>query len=293
MSRSFNRLQRVLELEAKQGYKNTAVVGGIRQFATFWVGQAREEASDELDAALVEQVADLLAEYDRLPGPEARAKALGDLNTQLKRREERLPAPAEEKKPRAKEPRPNPPKEPRQSTAPKRVQATAVPTPSEPPTYTSEPEEPPQRKREFKQVEPDPAGLAQPVTALKGVGPKLGEQLAKLGAESIWDLLYIFPRRYDDYTLMKPINRLVYGEQVTVIGTIWETRARRTNNKVIVQTTISDGTGKIQATWFNQPWLTESLKAGSQVVLSGTVDQFLGRLVVQFTRLGKCWNWTR
>jgi hypothetical protein len=45
MSRSFNRLQRVLELEAKQGYKNTAVVGGIRQFATFWVGQARAEAA--------------------------------------------------------------------------------------------------------------------------------------------------------------------------------------------------------------------------------------------------------
>jgi ATP-dependent DNA helicase RecG len=48
-----------------------------------------------------------------------------------------------------------------------------------------------------------------------------------------------------------------------------------------VQSVISDGTGTVQATWFNQPWLAESLQAGMQIVLSGDVDQFLGRLVFQ------------
>ncbi len=57
MTRLFIRLQRVLELEAQQGYQDKAVVGGIRQFAVYWVGQAREEAQDEADRALVEQVA--------------------------------------------------------------------------------------------------------------------------------------------------------------------------------------------------------------------------------------------
>jgi ATP-dependent DNA helicase RecG len=52
-------------------------------------------------------------------------------------------------------------------------------------------------------------------------------------------------------------------------------------NLKLVESVITDGTGKIQATWFNQPWLAEKLKAGQQIVLSGTVDQFLGRPVFQ------------
>ncbi|HUM69227.1 MAG TPA: hypothetical protein PLK31_10320, partial [Chloroflexota bacterium] len=214
MSRSFNRLQRVLDLEAKQGYKNTAVVGGIRQFATFWVGQAREEAGDELDAALVEQIADVLAGYDRLPGPEARAKAIANLTTQLQRREERVGKTSDkgqrtkdekQRKPEARSPKPD-----HASRITHHEPPITEAEPDEPPS--PEPEEAPRPKRIFKQVEPDPEGLSQPVTALKGVGPKIAEQLGKLGATTIWELLYTFPRRYDDYTLMKPINRLQYRE---------------------------------------------------------------------------------
>ncbi|MEZ4516655.1 MAG: hypothetical protein R3C44_07385 [Chloroflexota bacterium] len=72
-------------------------------------------------------------------------------------------------------------------------------------------------------VEPDPEALLQSVTVLHGVGPKIAEKLETLGATTIGDLLYLFPRRYEDYSLLKPINRLTYGEQVTVIGTIWQT----------------------------------------------------------------------
>jgi ATP-dependent DNA helicase RecG len=135
-------------------------------------------------------------------------------------------------------------------------------------------------KASVSPVAPDPEGLAQAVTALKGVGPKMAEKLEKLGVVSINDLLYFYPRRYDDYTLMKPISKLVYGEHVTVIGTIWQTSARRVRgNKTLVQSVISDGTGSVQATWFNQPWLTKQLPAGMQIVLSGKVEQFLGRPV--------------
>ncbi|MDX1414852.1 MAG: ATP-dependent DNA helicase RecG, partial [Candidatus Promineifilaceae bacterium] len=129
-------------------------------------------------------------------------------------------------------------------------------------------------------VAPDPQGLAQPVTAVKKVGRKISEKLQRLGVETVLDLLYLFPRRYDDYTLMKPINRLQYGEQVTIIGTIWQTKARRSrNNQVIVQSIINDGTSSVQATWFNQPWLADKLSAGTQIVISGKVDEFLGRPV--------------
>jgi ATP-dependent DNA helicase RecG len=275
--RSFKRLERVLDLEKKQGFRNKAVVGGIRQFATFWVGQARQEAADEAERAFVEQTAELLMDYGRLPGIEARAKAIDSLLENLRKREGRV------------EQAPSPQVEPPPS--PQRTHS-APPSPAEP-QAEARPPKPKKQKTERKKsgakrtaptklpdMDPDPAALAQSVSIIKGVGPRIAEHLSKLGAETIHDLLTIFPRRYDDYTLMKPINRLAYGDVVTVIGTVWEARARRTRtNQVMVQAMLSDGTGQIQLSWFNQPWLTDKLKAGMQIAVSGKVDQYLGRPV--------------
>ncbi|MCA9925299.1 MAG: ATP-dependent DNA helicase RecG, partial [Anaerolineales bacterium] len=288
MARSFKRLKQVLSLEEKQGYQNKAVVGGIRQFANFWVSQAREEAVDEADRALVEQIAEMLVDYGRLPGREARSKAIDSLMTHLQRREERLgplAAPKSNKKRLpAQQPKPKPAQAPKSESPPqdtyqdKGQEPDSAPPLPDTPRRRSKWDKPPQIT--IEKSDPDPEGLSQSVTILKGVGPKVAQLVAKIGAQSIWDLLYIFPRRYDDYTLMKPIHQLKYGDQVTIIGTIWETRARQSRtNQVIVQSIISDGTAKIQATWFNQRWLADKLKAGMQVVISGKVDQYLGRLV--------------
>ena len=281
MGRAFRRLQRVLDLEAKQGYQNKAVVGGIRQFAVYWVGQAREEAVDEADKAFVEQTAETLMDYGRLPGVEARAKTLDSLLENLNKRQSRLGEAAGAR-----------PKRPPTKEIPARKTAETPPPRSQPTESTTAAKSPPVQARQrpkrkpgtaptdLPQVDPDPEGLQQSVTVLKGVGPRIAEKLERLGAETIWDLLYIFPHRYDDYSLMKPISRLQFGEQVTVIGTLWEARARRTRtNQVMVQAMLSDGTGQIQATWFNQPWLVDKLKAGMQVVMRGKVEQYLGRPV--------------
>lgn len=310
MDRALKRLERVLELEKQQGYQNKAVVGGIRQFAVFWVTQATEEARDESDLALAEQVSETLMDYNRLPGVEARARAIDQLLTSIERRQSRLgtqatataasvaPRPPEREaiRPKGVEKSPaEPPKKPRLTpkTA-KPVTPLAEVSLAEPVAEVEESledeaqgsqieEEPILDKAEEPEtapVEPDTVGLAQPVSSLKGVGPKIAEKLHKIGAETIRDLLYVFPRRYDDYTLLKPISKLVYGEQVTIIGTVWETRSRRTRtNQTLIESIVSDGTGTIQATWFNQPWLLNQLPAGMKIVLSGKVDLFLGRLV--------------
>jgi ATP-dependent DNA helicase RecG len=269
MADIFTRLERVLDLEAQQGYQDKAVVGGIRQFAVYWVGQAREEVVDEADRAFVEQVAESLMDYGRLPGVEARTRAIEELVTNLQRRRTRLGNKVPEpRKPEVKVKTPPPRTKPAPSPAETRIVQDIV-------------EQVPQPEpRAQKPVEPDPEGLAQPVTVINKVGPKIAEKLQKLGAETVLDLLYLFPRRYDDYTLMKPISKLQFGEQVTIIGTIWQTKAKRSrNNMVIIQSVISDGTGSVQATWFNQPWLADKLSAGTQIVLSGKVDEFLGRPV--------------
>jgi ATP-dependent DNA helicase RecG len=125
-------------------------------------------------------------------------------------------------------------------------------------------------------------GLDSPVTALVGIGPSHAERFQRLGVETIHDLLYLFPRRYNDFSSLKTINQLEYGEEVTIIGTVWQTKARETRQGgVIVTSIISDGTGTIQATWFNQPYLANRLPAGRRIVLSGKVDEYLGRLVFQ------------
>ena len=125
-------------------------------------------------------------------------------------------------------------------------------------------------------------GLDSPVTVLLGIGPSHAKRFNRLGVETIRDLLYLFPHRYNDFSSLKTINQLEYGKEVTIIGNVWETKARETRKGgVIVTSIISDGTGTIQATWFNQPYLVRRLPAGRQIVLSGKIDEYLGRLVFQ------------
>ncbi len=257
MGRSFEKLERVIRLESEQGFQDQAVVGGIQQFTALWISQAQEEAADEADLALIEQVAETLSSYHKLPGTEARAAAIESLSEKLRRRAERVGAKAEVQ-PETR--RPSAPRAPvAQEVAPvEEEEAADVPT-----------------------VAADPERLRRPVSEIRGVGRVISQRLATMGLETIRDLLYHFPRRYDDYTLLRPINKLSFGEHVTIIGTIWETRLRRVRNLKLVESIITDGTGKIRATWFNQPWLAEKLKAGQQIVLSGKVDQFLGRPVFQ------------
>lgn len=127
----------------------------------------------------------------------------------------------------------------------------------------------------------DAAALNAPLTVISGIGPKISERLAVLGIQSLGDALTFFPRRYDDYSRLEPINRLMYGQTVTVIGAVEQVQMRPTRSgRKVVEALISDGSGAIRATWFNQPWLVEQLREAGNVSLSGRIDQYLGRLVL-------------
>ncbi|MFQ5812277.1 MAG: ATP-dependent DNA helicase RecG [Anaerolineae bacterium] len=149
----------------------------------------------------------------------------------------------------------------------------------------AEKEEPPEKEEVVEPKEERPPkrpGLDSPVTTILGIGPSHAQRFERLGVETIRDLLYLFPRRYNDFSSMKTINQLEYGEEVTIIGNVWQTKARKTRSGgVIVTSIVSDGTGTIQATWFNQPYLVKRLPAGRKIVLSGKIDEYLGRLVFQ------------
>ncbi|HLA07695.1 MAG TPA: ATP-dependent DNA helicase RecG, partial [Anaerolineales bacterium] len=127
-----------------------------------------------------------------------------------------------------------------------------------------------------------PTALEAKLTVLQGVGPRHAETLVKLGIHTLGDMLYYFPRRYDDYSQLKPIKSLWYGEQVTVIGTIQSlhTRPIRGGKATIIEVVISDGTAALRLSFFNQPWLANRFKQGDAISVSGKVDQYLGKLVM-------------
>jgi ATP-dependent DNA helicase RecG len=129
---------------------------------------------------------------------------------------------------------------------------------------------------------PQSLGINAPLTVISGIGPRNAQSFERLGLQTLGDLLYYFPRRYDDYSQLKPISHLMYGDEVTVIGTIQSTSTRpfRSGQGSIIEAILSDGTGFIRLTWFNQPWLASKLNNGLQVVVSGRVEMYLGRLVI-------------
>ncbi len=62
--------------------------------------------------------------------------------------------------------------------------------------------------------------LSQTITELKGVGPKMAENLQKLGIEQVQDLLFHLPLRYQDRTQIFPIGATDHGQEVLVEGTV-------------------------------------------------------------------------
>ncbi len=129
---------------------------------------------------------------------------------------------------------------------------------------------------------PATGNLDGPVTQIPGVSSVYAKNLAKLGVATIRDLLFLIPRRYDDFSRLKTIHQLMYGEEATIVGTVQSTNNRRTNKGMTITTCVlSDATGYIQATWFNQPYLLQQLRPGRPIVLSGRVESYLGKLVYQ------------
>lgn len=116
---------------------------------------------------------------------------------------------------------------------------------------------------------------ASSVKLIPQIGPASLDLLAKLGIETVEDLLYHFPFRYQDYTKVLKISSLMSGQSATVFGEVLEIENVFTrNHKRFTKMVIGDDTGKIGVTWFNQPYLAKSLVPGTKLWISGEVGVF-------------------
>lgn len=112
-----------------------------------------------------------------------------------------------------------------------------------------------------------------PIRYFKGVGPKKSQELASLGIQTVWDILYFLPARYEDRSNLTPIKDVKAGEHQTIQGEIVTLGARITKSGMpIFRMAITDQTGFIHAVWFNQPYLKDYFRKGQKVVLYGRIE---------------------
>ncbi|RME62333.1 MAG: ATP-dependent DNA helicase RecG [Caldilineae bacterium] len=255
---ALERLRNILALEEKTGWRNRAVVGGMEALQERWSADALAEGASP---ALVQAITQALARYadaDQDERPAIARQILGILD------EPRQPDPElaalDQVGSSRTEPPPRPQPEPPTPVPVPPPGPTPEPTPTPEPAPTTSPEE----------------RLAAPVTSLRGVGAATAEKLARLGIETVEDLIWHLPSRYDDFSRLRTIADMVPGEQVTVAATLWKIQQRKISMKrEMVQGILNDGTGTLRATWWNK-WVVKKLEEGKTYRFSGKVGLYLG-----------------
>ena len=120
-----------------------------------------------------------------------------------------------------------------------------------------------------------PERLEAAVDSLPGVGPTLKKRLARLGLDRVGDLLGHRPRRYEEPAPLRRISELWGEDEVLIEGEVLRASSRRGRGRLQILTAqVSDGSGQISATWFNQPWLQEKLRPGTHVRLRGSPNRY-------------------
>jgi ATP-dependent DNA helicase RecG len=266
MQHSIEKLYKIFKLEAEFNYTDKAVVGGLEKLTERWQGEARAEGLPE---DKIQSVSIILNQYAHLSITE-RAHALRKVghildNPGIKYLSEpethRQPAQINKSEQTMRDQSKNT----AQSTRQGRI-STQIRRESRPPVPSTT----------------VPESLASYITVVRGIGQKQAQLLEKIGINTVEDMIYYFPRRYDDYSELKLIKDLSYGEEVTIIAWVKSinTFTSRTKNRKIIQVLVSDKTGTIQLMWFNQDYHLRSLRKDMFLSISGKIEQYMGRLVM-------------
>ncbi|MFY9303996.1 MAG: ATP-dependent DNA helicase RecG [Rhodoluna sp.] len=121
-----------------------------------------------------------------------------------------------------------------------------------------------------------------PTTSLDRVlGDKTAKSFAKnLGLKTVADLLQHYPRRYSNRGELTPIANLPIGESLSIVAEVVDARERRTKGRVshILEVRITDGSGFLSLTFFNQAWRQRDLKPGVRGLFAGKIGEYQGKL---------------
>ncbi|ATV57811.1 ATP-dependent DNA helicase RecG [Fusobacterium pseudoperiodonticum] len=94
--------------------------------------------------------------------------------------------------------------------------------------------------------------------------------LKSLGIDTIYDLIYYFPRAYDNRSNVKNIGDLTFNEYVVIKASVMSVlNMPNRSGKKIVKAMITDGTGIMEVLWFGMPYISKSLKVGEEYIFIG------------------------
>ena len=108
----------------------------------------------------------------------------------------------------------------------------------------------------------------------KYITAKQLSNLKSLGINTIYDLIYYFPRAYDDRTNIKKIGELKFNEYVVLKASVMSAvNLTVRSGKKIVKAMVSDGTGIMEILWFGMPYIKKSLKIGEEYLFIGQIKK--------------------
>ncbi|WP_291632343.1 ATP-dependent DNA helicase RecG [Clostridium sp.] len=124
---------------------------------------------------------------------------------------------------------------------------------------------------------------------IKGVGPKMAENLNKCGIFKVLDLLLYFPRDYEHVSVEKSIVECLVSEKVivecTVLNILKDLRLK--NNKTLSTIVFCQGDIKFKGKWFNQPYAKNSFKISNSYFITGKVDKFKEEITIMNPKIVK------
>ena len=230
-------LQKVLRLERRKGFNDTAMTGGLEAF----VRKSAEEA-EQLGHGIeiFRELSLTLGDYAELPESVRPARV-----SEAERIIRTVPGvspmdddPAESAS--------------HQAVAPASQRKQATP-----------------RRRPAVQL----ASLDDPISKIPGVGENREEQLRTLGVRTVREMLYFAPRRHEDYSRLSPISSVRYNAEYTVRGRITHIQEQSTrNNRRMITVTISDQSGSLPVIFFNH-FVLKQLKQGQEIAVSGRIER--------------------
>ena len=127
--------------------------------------------------------------------------------------------------------------------------------------------------RSFRASQPP---LKKSVQYVKGVGPRRAEQLARLGIETVEDLLYHIPFRYQDRREIKQIRDLQIGDETAITGQIARMGRRflARRRRWVLEAVVRDETGFLFLLWYHQHrYFQHRYQLGQRVLLYGKVEK--------------------
>ena len=116
--------------------------------------------------------------------------------------------------------------------------------------------------------------LSDEVQFIKGVGPRWAERLSKLEIKTVKDLLYYFPREYEDRSQISQIKYTAVGEKANFKVEVLRVEYQKIRNKLdLLRVTFSDGSDVVNGIWYNQSYLRDQFNKGDKYLISGKISE--------------------